>query len=88
MGKVDSFHLAAAYLIFEALCQEGVEKVPWDQTIRKGASKMRSNEITEAVKRLVEHNLLSYVGGYDVSLHFRSLKWASEITLQLDVPRL
>lgn len=76
LGKVEPFYIAAAHLIFEALCQDSVEKVHWGQTVRKGASKMTSNEITEAVERLVGSNLLSYVGPYDVSLHFRSLKWA------------
>lgn len=76
LGKVEPFYIAAAHLIFEALCQDGLEKVDWGQTIRKGAPKMTSNQITEAVSRLVESNLLSYVGPYDVGLHFRSLKWA------------
>jgi hypothetical protein len=76
LGKVEPFYIAAAHLIFDALCKEGVGKVDWDQTIQEGAPKMTSNHITEAVSRLVERNVLSYVGPYDVSLHFRSLKWA------------
>jgi hypothetical protein len=76
LGEDEPFYIAAAHLIFEALCQDGVEKVDWDQTVRKGAPKMTSKEITRAVSFLVEKNILSYVGPYDVSLHFRSLKWA------------